>query len=87
MIYFVGSDEYGEPIRVFYATEDEFPALLDEMKEGNPKELCLLATLPGGQLVEAVFHEKYRTDHIREHWFHGERIRRDCLRGEVEAEV
>jgi hypothetical protein len=79
VIYFVGPSEYGEPVRVFYATEAEFPALFDDMKEGNSRQLCLLAAAPGDQSTVAVFHERYRTDHIREHWFYGERIRRDLL--------
>ena len=82
MIFFVGEKGIDEPVRIFEAAAEEFPRLFEDMQDGNPRELHVLRifTAEPGEVTE--LHDHYRTDHIREFWFHGERIRRDYHLGE-----
>jgi hypothetical protein len=66
VVYFIQSGDGGQ-IKV--GTTDDLPYRLRLLQSGNPEELTVLATLPGGRREEAQLHRALLLHRRRGEWF------------------
>jgi hypothetical protein len=65
-VYFIQA-KTGGPIKIGYT--HNVIARLDGLQVGNPEELRIVATVPGGAKEEAAIHRRLRRYRIRGEWF------------------
>lgn len=78
-VYFIESGSDG-PIKVGHACNVQ--ARPRELQVGNPNQLRLLGTLPGGRELERWFHETFAHARVRGEWFESG-VLREYIRLEV----
>jgi hypothetical protein len=66
-IYFI-EDELG-PIKIGFSNKGVY-GRLESMFTSNPRELKILAVMPGSRLTEKRLHQLFQTSRIRNEWFH-----------------
>jgi hypothetical protein len=65
-VYFVQEGDDG-PIKIGWASD--LVDRLERLQTGNPRELRIIASLPGSRATEAVFHQRFADRRIRNEWF------------------
>ena len=63
--YFVGGNS--GPVKIGYATN--LRSRLQNIQEGSPHKLGVLATANGGPFRERAYHQQFAAHHIRGEWF------------------
>lgn len=66
--YLVGIKGDVYAVKIGYADYNVY-SRLDSLQTGNPRELILLATLPGGMETERKLHAKFQNLNILQEWF------------------
>jgi hypothetical protein len=73
MIYFIGEHETEGPVKIGYTTGPVNPlsarARLTSLQCGNPRELVVLAMMPGRESDEAGLHRRFIRDRVSGEWF------------------
>jgi len=70
VVYFIQiAGKLDSPIKIGFSTEGGLEDRLLALQTGNPYRLRILATMPGGQEVEARLHESFEHVRMMGEWF------------------
>jgi hypothetical protein len=67
-VYFIQHGDYG-PVKIGVAADPE--QRRRELQTGNPEQLAIRATVPGGRTLEVDLHRRFKDWHIQGEWFGG----------------
>jgi len=78
MIYFIQSKEFGA-IKIGY-TSGSVSKRIEDLQVGNPDQLLLVGTIPGGFADEKKVHYRFKDSRIRGEWFKDTHVLRNFIK-------
>lgn len=67
VVYFVQAASGAGPVKIGFSTN--MGQRLDALQFMSPVELCVRSTIPGGQVLEHIFHTRFSSLHVRGEWY------------------
>jgi hypothetical protein len=64
-VYFIGCGDF---VKIGMSTHA--PSRIEDMRTGNPYDMTIIHTIPGGRLVERKLQKRFSAHHHRHEWFH-----------------